>query len=319
MIHQKPFLIEDHPKQQEQAERALISRLGCWIGWQRRKAHRITKDPQYSQKEFLKTTYDCRFYGLTQGVEICSRMTLARVENGLSIRDPNLLSFFMCKLGHFQQFEDHTMFNLNQLIEGLVRSKDFNQRYEVHLLRRQLIQLKREKLNVLSILDIKWMLIYLDWLEDRSVLSPRNFDDLLECLACLSPLIRQYCKNMLVFKVYFNANYWMNSDHILHLIQKTCQHDEILIWGKAVFHTSIKGVSFSFKNTVLPLSIIKKLSLYQSLHFQSEYEFQLFKREKAKLILHHPRLVFEPYPFQQSQLILSEKEARSRSLIPIKM
>jgi len=84
-----------------------LSRIGILIGHERKKFLRITGNPSYAQKWFLLTSFKHEFFDVSAGNAVCSRSTLARLENGQLIYEEELYRFFLgkCGLTYFYDFE----------------------------------------------------------------------------------------------------------------------------------------------------------------------------------------------------------------------
>lgn len=124
-----------------------LSRIGILISHERKKLLGVAGDPSYTRKWFLLTSFNHEFFDVSAGQAVCSRSTLARLENGQLIYEEELYRFFLrkCGLTYFYDFEFEQQYPF--LLEKILTDIAFS---EIEQLRTDLIEWKR---RVASVID----------------------------------------------------------------------------------------------------------------------------------------------------------------------
>ena len=210
----------------------IDQRIGAFIGYKRRRLHRISQLSKYTQKEFIKATREVSLYGCSDGVPVCSRTTLVKIENGFKSQETQVLDFFLRKLNCHHRIMDDELSKTDQILNKYLKNhslkeidswiKNFNQ--EIKDFNQQLLTF-----------DYYALIMMKRYYESSKNFSIHSILHLLEILKVINENLFYTAIEIICFEIYFHKEYWFYSNQVIERFRVLNVETEISLWFTQVF------------------------------------------------------------------------------------
>lgn len=276
---------------------SLNTRIGAYIGYKRRVMSKKTHLPYYTQNDFIKASDNCTLYQCPVGEPICSRSTLVRIENGLAIKEPQLLDFFLRKLNCNEQFKDNALIKSSRIMSIYLNS---NSLFDIS---NWIISFKVaiQENDIRLIKFDYYALIFIQRVLNKQSSSIQSILHCVDILMILDPILIPVCVELICLEVYNKPQYWSEAKSIIHSFKCYGVDTEVSRWFKSVFTVNKRSHWIVFPNIQFKQHYIELVNRYE--WYQNHPSRSIFENQKIRLKVlssFQRFLKSEPFPYMMS-------------------
>ncbi len=281
---------------------AIEERIGAYIGYKRKRLFRMTQNSQYTQKEFIKTTDNVSLYGCTEGLAVCSRSTLIKIENGYKSQETQLLDFFLRKLSCPHRIMDDELSKTNNLLNQYLEDNYLED------IEQWLSNLNNEVQNLnlhLFVFDYYALKMINRYFKSDTTFSIQSILHLLEILRVINQKLFTQAVELICFEIYFKKEFWSYASTVIERFRVMNVDTEISRWFNQVFQSTFHHQVISFPNITKNHKYFEQIKKYNWYIQQPLFTDQDFSYQRNKLSGYSRFLKYEPYPFSLSIALMA--------------
>ncbi len=284
---------------------AVEERIGAFIGYKRKRLYLKTHSPQFTQKEFIKTTSKVSLFDCPPGQAVCSRSTLVKIENGFKTKESQLFNFFLSKLDCPHQIMDDSLNKTNKILNHYLNKYSLNKiddwfndfKYEIKDMNHELV-----------VFDVYALIVINRWLKGKQCFSKETLLHLLDILKITNEKFQNIIVELICLEIYFNKEHWVYASKVIERFRVLNIKNNFTYWFATVFNfnESSKKIRFpSITRSTRYEKQIERYNWYLNQPMYSYYELKLKRKSLFKHVSKHQRyLKNEPFPFCLSMALL---------------